>query len=203
MLNSRDITLLTKVHIVKTMAFQVVIYGCKCWSINKAESWGIDAFKLWCWRRLLRVPLDYKEIEPVNPKRTQPWIFTGRTDTEAESPVIWTSDEKSWFIGKDLVVGKDWVQEEKQMAEDEIVVGITDSIDMSLSKLQEIVNDMACWIPWGAKSQIWLSNWMTTTKYFLMNLIQKKKKILHHSPKSKLFQEGAWIFQIVLKWLPD
>ena len=201
MLNSRDITLLAKVHIVKTMVFQVVIYGCKCWSINKAEHWGIDAFKLWCWRRLLRVPLDYKEIEPVNPKRTQPWMFIGRTDTEAEASVIWPSAAKSWLTGKDLVVGKDWGQKENGVAKDEIVVGITDSIDMSLSKLQEIVNDMACWIPWGAKNQTWPNNSMTTINTSLW-IWQKKKKI-HCSPKSKLFQEGAWIFQIVIKWLPD
>ena len=154
MLNSRDITFADKGPYSQNYGFQVVIYGCKCWSINKAEHWGIDAFKLWCWRRLLRVPLDYKEIEPVNPKRTQPWMFIGRTDTEAEAPVIRPSDAKSWLIGKDLVVGKDWGQEENGVAKDEIVVGITDSIDMSLSKLQEIVNDMACWILWGAESDM-------------------------------------------------
>ena len=98
MLNSRDITLLTNVCIVKTMAFQVVIYGYKCWSIKKNEHWGTDAFKLWCLRRLLRVPLDCKEIEPVNPKRTQLWIFIVRTDAEAKAPVIWPSDAKSSLI---------------------------------------------------------------------------------------------------------
>ena len=81
------ITLLTKVHTVKAMVFPVVMYGCESWTIKKAESWRIDAFELWCWRRLLRVPLDCKEIKPVNPKENQPWIFTGRSDAKADAPI--------------------------------------------------------------------------------------------------------------------
>ena len=83
-LKSRDITLLTKVHLVKAMVFPVVMYGCESWTTKKAEHWRIDAFELWCWRRPLRVPC--KEIKPVYPKRNQPWIFIGRTDAEAETP---------------------------------------------------------------------------------------------------------------------
>ena len=78
-LKSRDITLLTKVHIVKALVFPVVMYGCESWTIKKAEHQRIDAFELWCWRRLLS-PLDCKEIKPVNPKGNQPCIFIGRTD---------------------------------------------------------------------------------------------------------------------------
>ena len=106
-LKSRDITLLTKVHIVKSIAFPVVMYGCESWTIKKAEHWRIDAFELWCWRRLLRVPwTNYKEIKPVNPKGSQSWIFIGRTDAEAEALILWPPDVKSQLIGKDPDAGK-------------------------------------------------------------------------------------------------
>ena len=97
---SRDITLPTKVHLVKAMVFSVVMYGCKSWTVKKAEHRIIDAFELWCWTRLLRVPWTCKEIQPVNPKGHQPWIFIGRTDDEAEAPILWPPDA-SQFIGKD------------------------------------------------------------------------------------------------------
>ena len=85
--------------------------------------------------------LDSKEIKPVNPKGNQLWIFVGRTDAEAEAPVLWPHDAKSWLIGKDPDAGKDWAQEEKEVTEDEKVDGMTDSMDMSLSKLGERVKD--------------------------------------------------------------
>ena len=86
-LKSRDIILLTKVHLVKVMAFLVVMHGYKSWTIKKAERQRIDAFELWCWKRLLESPLDCKKSKPVNPKEYQPWIFTERTD--AEAPILW------------------------------------------------------------------------------------------------------------------
>ena len=86
-LKSRDITLLTKVHLVKAMVFPVVMYGCESWIIKKAEHRRIDAFELWCWGRLLS-PLDCKEIQPVHPKGDQSWVFIGRTDAEAETPIL-------------------------------------------------------------------------------------------------------------------
>ena len=120
-LKCRDITFPTKVRIVKTMVFPVVIYGCECWAIKKAELQRIDAFKLWCWRRLLRVHWTSREIKPVNPKGNQPWIFIGRTDAEAEAPILCPSDARSRLIGKDPDAGKDWSQEEKGMTKDEMV----------------------------------------------------------------------------------
>ena len=93
-LKSRDITLPTKVHLVNAMVIPVVIYGCKSWTIKKAEHRSIDVFKLWCWRRLLRAPA-LKEIQPVHPKGDQSWVFIGRTDTEAETPVLWPPHAKS------------------------------------------------------------------------------------------------------------
>ena len=87
------------------MVFPVVMYGCESWTIKKAEGQRIDAFELWCWRRLFESPLDCKEIQPVHPKGHQSWVFTGRTDVEAEAPILWPTDAKS--IGKDPDVGKD------------------------------------------------------------------------------------------------
>ena len=113
-LKSRDITLPTKIHIVKVMVFPVVMYRYKSWTIKKAKCWRIDAFKLWCWRRLLRSPLDCKEIKPkVNPKGNIPWIFTGRTEAETKAPILLPPDAKSQLTGKDPDAGKDWRQKEK------------------------------------------------------------------------------------------
>ena len=94
-LKSRDITLPTKVCLVKAMVFPVVLHGRKSWSIKKAEHRRIDAFELWCWRRLFESPLDCKEIQPVHPKGDQSWVFIGRTDVEAETPIFWPPDVKN------------------------------------------------------------------------------------------------------------
>ena len=94
-LKSRDITLPTKVRLVKAMVFQVVMYGCESWTIKKSEHRRIDAFELWCWRRLFESPLDFREIQPVHPKVDQSWVFIGRTDVEAETPILWPPDVKN------------------------------------------------------------------------------------------------------------
>ena len=112
-LKIRDIALSTK---VKVMVFPVVMYGCESWAIKKAEHWRTDAFILL--EKTLESPLDCKEIKPVNPRGTQPWIFIGRIVVEAEAPILWPPDAKRQLIGKDPNVGKDWGQEEKG---DEIV----------------------------------------------------------------------------------
>ena len=91
---SRDITLPTKVRLVKAMVFPVVMYGCESWTVKKAERRRIDAFELWCWKRL-ESPLDCKEIQPVHSEGDQPWDFFGRNDAKAEAPVIWLPDVKS------------------------------------------------------------------------------------------------------------
>ena len=88
---SRDITLPTKVRLVKAMVFPGVMYGCESWTVKKAERRRIDSFELWCWRRLL----DWKEIQPVHSEGDQPWDFFGRNDAKAEAPVLWSPHAKS------------------------------------------------------------------------------------------------------------
>ena len=121
-LKSRDITLPTKVHLVKAMVFPVVRYGCESWTIKKAEC----QTKNWCFwtvvlEKTLESPLDCKKIQPVHPKGNQSWIFNERTDVEAEIRVPWPPDVKNWLIWKDPVAGKDWKQEKKVTTENEMV----------------------------------------------------------------------------------
>ena len=108
-------------HIVKAMVLFIVMYRCKSWTIKKAEHQRTDAFELWYWRILLRVPWTARRSNQLILKENQPWIFIGRTDAEAEAPLLWPADVKSWLIGKDPDAGKDWGQEVKGMTEDEMV----------------------------------------------------------------------------------
>ena len=94
-LKSRDITLPTKVRLVKAMVFPVVMYGCESWTVKKTECRRIDAFELWCWAKLLRVPWTCKEIQPVHSEGDQPWDFFGKNDAKAETPVLWPPHAKS------------------------------------------------------------------------------------------------------------
>ena len=111
-MHSKDITLPTKVCLVKAMVFPVVMYGCESWTIKKARA--KELMLLDCgvgedsWS-----PLDCKEIQPVHPKRNQSWMFIGRTDAEAETPILWLPDAKNWLIWKDPDAGKHWRREEK------------------------------------------------------------------------------------------
>ena len=100
-LKSRDITLPTKVCLLKSTVFSVVTYGCESWTIEKAGHWRTDGFQLWCWRKLFESPLDCKEIQPVYPEGKQSWIFIGRIDVEAETPILWPPCGKNWLTGKD------------------------------------------------------------------------------------------------------
>ena len=155
-LKSRDITLPTKVCLVKAMVFPVVMYGCEIWTIKKAE-------QNWCFwtvvlEKTLESPLDCKEIQPVNLKRNQCWIFTGRTD--AEAPILWPPDAKNWLIGKDSDAGKEWRQE-KRMTEE--MVGWHHWLNGHECEQAREVGDgqggLACCSPWGHKESERLSDW--------------------------------------------
>ena len=104
-LKSKDITLLTRVHVIKAMAFSVVIYGYESWTLKKAERQRIDAFELWCWKRV-GSPLDCKEIKPIHPKGNQSWIFIGRTDSEAEAQYFGQLMRRANLSEKILMLGK-------------------------------------------------------------------------------------------------
>ena len=103
-LKSRDITLPTKVHLVKGMVFPVVMYECESWTIEKADCRRIDFFELWCWRRLLRVPWTARRTS--SPKGDQSWVFIGRTDAEAETPILWPLMRRADSLEKTLMLGK-------------------------------------------------------------------------------------------------
>ena len=110
-----------RIYFVKAMVFPVVMYGCESWTIRKAKQGRIDAFWTVVLEETLENPLDCKKVKPVYPKGNQSWIFTGRTDVEAETPILSPPDVKNWLFEKHPDAGKDWKQEEKGMTEDEVV----------------------------------------------------------------------------------
>ena len=150
---SRDITLPTKVHLVKAMVFPVVMYG---WESDCEERWAPKNQCFWTvvLEKTLESPLDCKEIQPVRPKGDKSWMFIGRTDSKAETPILWPPHVKGWLIGKDSDAGRDWGQEEKGMTEDEMA-GWHHWLDAHEFGLTLGVGDgqggLACCKSWGRK----------------------------------------------------
>ena len=119
-LKSRDITLPTKVCLVKAMVFPVIMYGCESWTIKKAERRRIDAFELWCWRRVLRVPWTARRSNQSILKEISPGCSLEGLMLKLKLPILWPPHVKSWLTGKDPDGERDWEQEEKGMTEDEM-----------------------------------------------------------------------------------
>ena len=150
-LKSRDITLSTKVRLVKAMVFPVVMYGCEIWTIKKAEHWRTDAFELWCWRRLLRIPWTARRSNQYILKQISPEHLLLPTDVEAETPIHWPPDAKNWLPGRDPDARKDWRQE-KGTTEDEIWYHRLDGHEFEQApEVGEGQESLACYSPWGCK----------------------------------------------------
>ena len=173
-LKSKDITLPTKIHLVKVMVSPVIMYGCE---LNCKESW---VRKNWCFwtvvlEKSLESLLDCKKIQPVHPKGNQSWIFIGRTDAEAKSPILWPPDVRNWLLD----AGKDWRQEEKGTAEDEMV-GWHHQLGGCEFKQALRVGDgqrsLACCSPWVLKES-YMSEWLNWTDitYLVEFLTQNKQ----------------------------
>ena len=165
------------------MVFPVVMYGCESWTIKKFECWRIDVFELWCWRRLLRVPWTARRSNQSILKEISPGVFIGRTDAEAETPILWPPDLKSWLIWKDPNAGKIEGRRRRGRQRLRWSDAVTNRMDMDLGELRELMMDRKSWsatVHGVAKSQTWLSDWTELKVYldFIWVLDVKQESIL-------------------------
>ena len=197
-LKSRDITLPTKVHLVKAMVFPVVTCGCKSWTIKKAERWRIDAFEQWCWRRLLRVPWTARRSNQSILKKISPeYSFEGLM-LKLRLPIIWPPEAKSWLIWKDPDAGKDWRREEKGLTEDEMV-GWHYRLNGHEFEQTPGVGDgqggPVCCGPWGCKESD-TAEWLNWTELNACQVMLPRK-----SPKiaEKVFYGSTSLYSLTWK----
>ena len=173
------------------MVFPVALYGCENWTVKKAEHQRIDAFKLWCWRRLLRVPWTAR-------RSNQSWVFFGRTDAKAEIPILWPPHAKSWLTGKGSDVVRDWGQEEKEMTENEMA-GWRHWLNRQEFEWTPGVGDgqggLACCNSWGHKvsDSTEQLNWTKLR-------IKKKLALYHECEDGDAVLRNKFISGIVNSW---
>ena len=163
---SRDITLSTKVHILKAMVFPVVMYGCETWTIKKVEHWRIDAFELWCWRRHLRVPWTSRRSNQSILKEMNCEYSLERLMQKLKLQYFGHLMRRIDSLEKTLMLGKIEGRSRRRQQRMRWLDGITCSMEMSLSSVQEMVKDREAWhaaVSGLAKIQTWLSDWTTAT----------------------------------------